>query len=792
MPFIIKKCKKQGGVFMEKFKNLKYLLMLAAIFVFSGVFREEAEAAKGDLGITVNTTEGIRSNWDEGDLSGIAGFSYDEVNNVITLNNYTGGELYVEAIKSGTFDLEIKLIGENNVSPLYSDGEARNDELFWFDNVNVTFTGNGTLNMNMSKDNSSRYFELYYGDLIIDGPTVNLKDSRGTLVVDGDFILQKGTLNIERTPHIYTEYLHYYDSVECISEVIVTNGKINIEYIIPEGYENSPLDYDSPMVAIDAENYSIAEGSVNLIVPEKIKNVYATYLDIPPVMSFALSDGSWTEQIENIKGISYKVIDGRRTLVLNGYDGGDIYIKVEGYGDLDIVIEGENTIHAWGKDDDALCIIGCNVNIIGNGTLNFEMSDGYDDAIYMYSSDAYEPKDRGTLTIDGPVINVLSKDYYMNYGAIAAPNLLIKAGYIYVALKTSDEGSYERALFGTEGYMEISGGTIVVEYIESDKEALYYYRPTIAVVDYSTARIDTSNCVIVFVGTEKAFKAGPQFGDSAFAEGCVNIGDNTTIIYASSLDAVEKVDISKFKATLSQTKYEYDGKKKEPKVTVGGLVEGHDYTVSYSDNVNVGTATATVTGKGVYTGTIKLTFTISGEISVPKADGPKAGTTIKDKKYIYKVTKAGSKDGSIVGELAVTGLKKKSLKQVKIAAVVTIDGVKYKVTSVGAKAFKGNKKIVKATIGKNVKTIGANAFANCKKLKQVTINSKVLKSIGKSAFAGDKKLSKVIIKSNKLKKVGKKALKSTSKKLVVKVPKKKKKAYAKLFKKAGNKKAKVK
>ena len=178
--------------------------------------------------------------------------------------------------------------------------------------------------------------------------------------------------------------------------------------------------------------------------------------------------------------------------------------------------------------------------------------------------------------------------------------------------------------------------------------------------------------------------------------------------------------------------------------------------------------------------------------SETKADGPEKGKTIKDKKYIYKVVIAGSSDGSIIGELTVIGLKKKSLTTIKIAAKVTINGITYKVTSVGKNAFKNNKKIIKAFIGKNVKIIKTSAFEGCKKLKQVSINSKLLKTIGKNAFNGDKKLKKIIIKSKKLKMIGNKALKGTSKKLVVRVPKKKKKEYRKKLKKAGNKKVKVK
>ena len=191
----------------------------------------------------------------------------------------------------------------------------------------------------------------------------------------------------------------------------------------------------------------------------------------------------------------------------------------------------------------------------------------------------------------------------------------------------------------------------------------------------------------------------------------------------------------------------------------------------------------------MFTGEIKLDFIIEGENKEAENGseeyGPAEGSKIKDKKYNYEVIKAGSIDGKVVGELKVTGLKKKSLTQIKVAAVVTINGVKYKVTSIGAKAFKGNKKITKATIGKNVKEIGANAFAKCPKLKQVTINSTVLKTIGKSAFNGDKKLTKVIIKSTKLKKVGKKAFaRKGGKKLTFRVPKSKKKAYKKILKSA--------
>ena len=59
----------------------------------------------------------------------------------------------------------------------------------------------------------------------------------------------------------------------------------------------------------------------------------------------------------------------------------------------------------------------------------------------------------------------------------------------------------------------------------------------------------------------------------------------------------------------------YTGSAKTPSVTVKDgdytLVEGKDYTVTYSNNTNAGTATVTVTGKGNYTGSASKNFTIN-------------------------------------------------------------------------------------------------------------------------------------------------------------------------------------
>ncbi|MBQ7826696.1 MAG: hypothetical protein IJ386_00340, partial [Clostridia bacterium] len=66
--------------------------------------------------------------------------------------------------------------------------------------------------------------------------------------------------------------------------------------------------------------------------------------------------------------------------------------------------------------------------------------------------------------------------------------------------------------------------------------------------------------------------------------------------------------------TVSGT-HTYNGSAITPDVTViigeKTLTKDTDYTVSYSDNVNAGTATVTITGKGDYTGKASATFTIA-------------------------------------------------------------------------------------------------------------------------------------------------------------------------------------
>ena len=156
-------------------------------------------------------------------------------------------------------------------------------------------------------------------------------------------------------------------------------------------------------------------------------------------------------------------------------------------------------------------------------------------------------------------------------------------------------------------------------------------------VDDTYARIDTASTPGYF--TYKAYGASSSSGSSSSG---------------SSGSSTSTASISGAKVKLSKTSYVYNGKARKPGVTVtldgATLTKGTDYTVSYSNNKNAGTAKVTVKGTGSYTGTASATFKIK------KASNPwnlsfKTGATVKYKKLkksklalkLIKITKAKGK-----------------------------------------------------------------------------------------------------------------------------------------------------
>ena len=97
------------------------------------------------------------------------------------------------------------------------------------------------------------------------------------------------------------------------------------------------------------------------------------------------------------------------------------------------------------------------------------------------------------------------------------------------------------------------------------------------------------------------------------------------VLETAEIPALSRISISKASVTLSTSTYAYDGKAKTPFVTVkvGGktLKKDTDYTVSYSNNTKVGTATVKITGKGNYTGSVSKTYSIKNNFKKATVSG---------------------------------------------------------------------------------------------------------------------------------------------------------------------------
>lgn len=130
-------------------------------------------------------------------------------------------------------------------------------------------------------------------------------------------------------------------------------------------------------------------------------------------------------------------------------------------------------------------------------------------------------------------------------------------------------------------------------------------KPTVIVYDELGNVISTSNYTITY-------------------ENNINVGTASVIITGKGIYCPETItktfqivskNTSNLIISLSKTSFLYNGQPQVPVVTVKNgttvLTENNDYTISISNNINVGTATVTVYGKGNFDGEATKTFAIN-------------------------------------------------------------------------------------------------------------------------------------------------------------------------------------
>lgn len=246
-------------------------------------------------------------------------------------------------------------------------------------------------------------------------------------------------------------------------------------------------------------------------------------------------------------------------------------------------------------------------------------------------------------------------------------------------------------------------------------------------------------------------------------------------------------DISDMDVSLSKDAFIYDGNACKPEVTVSYrkdtvLEQGIDYTISYEKNVNVGTATAVISGKGLFHGTIRKDFTIqkTGEVShihevvideavaatctrdgvtegrhcskcgevleeqtvIPALGHKYAGGTCErcgDILYIeidgVRYTKEEDLSGNVTIHVCAKPGEKISGK-VNIPAEVAMGDMAYTVTVIDANAFAAQTELTYVTLPKTITNIGNKAFAGCTALEGMKFKAKIAPEAAEDAWKG--------------------------------------------------------
>ena len=127
--------------------------------------------------------------------------------------------------------------------------------------------------------------------------------------------------------------------------------------------------------------------------------------------------------------------------------------------------------------------------------------------------------------------------------------------------------------------------------------------------------LDYISHVGIYCGNGVAIDAGDPIGYDRVTDIKNKNGKTAERVYGrlvSLSDTSIRLDSAIVKARVSDRAYTGSAQKPKPTVVAAGSVlkEGTDYTLSYSNNVNVGTASVTIKGKGNYRGSVTKNFKI--------------------------------------------------------------------------------------------------------------------------------------------------------------------------------------
>ncbi len=268
-------------------------------------------------------------------------------------------------------------------------------------------------------------------------------------------------------------------------------------------------------------------------------------------------------------------------------------------------------------------------------------------------------------------------------------------------------------------YFTMNGGTMT-----SKSGAMFHVTNTTTTINLYKATLNLSGDLLLSASCDNWGRSGSNGGKVTMNASNQTLKGTITIDSGSSL-ALNLTNSSTYTGKINTT-----GQTGSVSVSVASgctwNLTGNTYISSLTNKgtINTGSYKLYVNGTA-YAGSTSASKTIL-----------KLGTTFTYGKFQFCVTRAAT--SSTPGQVQLVKAVGKVGSTLTIYNAFKYSGYYYYVTSIGARAFKGNTTIQKVILKSNMKSIGKFAFFNCKNLKTIVIYSKKLISanIGYGAFLG--------------------------------------------------------
>jgi hypothetical protein len=299
--------------------------------------------------------------------------------------------------------------------------------------------------------------------------------------------------------------------------------------------------------------------------------------------------------------LQYNYVNSSTNTLTEGTDYTVSYTDASGNTSSSITTPGTYTVTVTGN---GVCSFGTMSTTVTAGTIalsssNTTVSVG-DGSTITYDGTAKTPS--LTVTCDGSVLEE-GTDYTATY----ADNTDAGTATVTLTGKGYYSGSVSQTFTIAKAALSVTATAASKLYGETDPDLTYTL----------SGLASTDSALDVIIARAK----GESVGTYAITPSAVWIvdaagnyaSDNYTVSYVGATFTVEG-DISTATVSgLTDQTYTSYAITQTPVVTFSGitLTAGTDYTVSYSNNINPGTATVTITGCGNYSGTLTATFTIA-------------------------------------------------------------------------------------------------------------------------------------------------------------------------------------